>query len=143
LNLKNIHIGQIIQAKVIEKSVKQKRILNYFDCEEDFLQKMYDNKSIETDLLLKWCKLLRVDFFRFYVAHLTLYRCMKVNPANEKKPIGTGQFRKNVYSVEIINLVLQQLKDGSTAAEVRTKYNLPKTTVHNWVKKYMKQETKD
>jgi hypothetical protein len=142
MNLKNIHIGQIIQTKVIEQGVKQQRILNYFDCEEDFLQNMYQQQNIDTGLLLGWCKLLKFDFFRVFVGHLTIYRCMKVNTATEKKPTGVGQFRKNVYSAEIINFVLQQLKDGSTVAEVRDKYNLPKSTVNNWIRKYLKQETK-
>lgn len=137
MNLKNIHIGQIIQEKVIEQGVKEHRILTYFDCDECFLQEMYRQQNIDTGLLLKWCKILKTDFFRLFVGHLTLYRCMKVNANKEKKTIGVGYFRKNVYSIEIINFVLEQLKNGNSVAQVMTKYNLPKTTVHNWIRKYM------
>jgi hypothetical protein len=63
LNLKNIHIGQIVQSKVKEKAIKQDRITKYFDCYEEQVNKMYQAETMDTGLLLGWSKLLKVDFF--------------------------------------------------------------------------------
>jgi hypothetical protein len=136
LNLKNIHIGQIIQSKVKDQAVKTARLTKYFDCDEEEINKMYQAESIDTNLLLGWSKLLKTDFFRFYVGHLTMYHAIKVNAGNKKIERQVGEFRKNVYSKEIIDFILQQMKDKNLSiSQVMTKYNIPKTTIHRWVRK--------
>jgi Helix-turn-helix domain len=136
MNLKNIHIGQIIHAKVEDQSMTQKRILNYFDCDEQDLHNMYNSKSLDTDLLLKWCKLLKVDLFRMFVAHLAMYHAVTINKSKVKQERGVGEFRKNVYSVEVRNFVLQQVKNGNMSiTDIISKYNIPRTTIYTWIRK--------
>jgi len=137
MNLKNIHIGQIIQAKVAEQGTKTSRILNYFDCDQETINKMYETESIDTQILLGWCKLLKFDFFRLFVAHLQLHAAIAVTNGERKVVKPVGEFRKNVYSKEIITFLITEVKNGKmTIGEVITKYNIPRTTIYNWMRKY-------
>lgn len=99
---------------------------------------MYQSKSIETDKLLLWSKLLEYDFFRIYTQHLVLYA--PPTSINYKKCTKTSlpQFRKNVYTTEIINFFLEMLeKKEITKKEIIERYNIPKTTFYKWIKKHM------
>ncbi len=49
------------------------------------------------------------------------------------------QFRKNVYTTEIISFFLEMLeKNEITKREIIETYNIPKTTLYKWIKKHMK-----
>jgi len=136
MNLKNIHIGQIIQSKVQEQAVKTERLTKYFDCNENEINEMYQAETIDTGLLLQWCKLLKIDFFRYFVGHLAMYHSINVHSGNKKAERPVGEFRKNVYSKEIIDFILLQVKESKmTLTEIRQKYNIPKTTIHRWIRK--------
>lgn len=136
MNLKNIHIGQIIQAKVNEQVVKTERLTKYFDCNENEINQMYQSETMDTGLLLGWSKLLKIDFFRYFVAHLGMYHAINVNSGNKKTERPVGEFRKNVYTKEIIDFVLLQVKESKmTLTEIRKKYNIPKTTIYRWINK--------
>jgi len=136
LNLKNIHIGQIIQSKVNELGFKTDRLTKYFDCDEEVINASYNAKSIDTETLLGWSKLLKHDFFRYFVAHLGMYHAIKTNSGNKQSERTVGEFRKNVYTKEIIDFVLKQVRESDlTLAEITQKYNIPKTTIHRWVRK--------
>lgn len=73
MNFKTIHIGQIIEEGVKESKIELSRICNFLHLTEEEVKKMYKSSSIDTDVLLKWSKLLEYDFFRIYSQHLILY----------------------------------------------------------------------
>lgn len=72
VDLKKIHIGALIQYCVLEKQAELSRICNFLKCSEEDLEKMYQLTSMDTDLLLRWSKLLEYDFFRVYTQCLVL-----------------------------------------------------------------------
>ena len=73
MDFKNINIGELISLKVKEDKIQIDRIQNFFKCEHHDILKMYQSKSLDSEILLKWCKLLKYDFFRLYSHHLILY----------------------------------------------------------------------
>lgn len=136
MNIKNIHIGSLIRSKVEEHQIPIERISRFLDRAEDDVEKMYREKSIDTEILLKWCKLLKFDFFRFYSGHLILYAppSRVDNTVSEKK--NTMVFRKNVYTQEVKDFILEKIANGEmTANEVVLRYKIPKTTLYKWMKK--------
>ncbi|MDN3692459.1 transposase [Chryseobacterium tructae] len=135
---KDIHIGIIIKQRVIEKKIEISRICSFMKCSENNLLQVYDTKSIDTEALLRWSKLLEYDFFRIYSQHLILY----APPSSEiKKEIKTElpQFRKNIYTKEVIDFILERIQTNNmTKKEVMDRYKIPKTTLFRWVEKYSK-----
>ena len=96
-------------------------------------------KNLSTDILLKWSKLLEYDFFRLYSQHLILYAPLSAvdEKTKLKKRSSLPQFRKNIYTKEIINFVLEQITTGKmTKNQVIERYNIPKTTLYKWISKY-------
>ena len=73
MNFKNIHIGQLIEKRVAESGTEMSRICNFFNCTDGEILEMYEVPSIDTEILLKWSKILDYDFFRLYTQHLILY----------------------------------------------------------------------
>lgn len=138
--LKNINCGFLIQQKVNELEIDITRIVNFFKCSEDEISQMYNSQSIDSELLLKWSKLLEYDFFRLYSQHLILYS----PPANANYyNISTGkksklpQFRKNVYTKEVIDFILELINNGEkTKLQIIEEYKIPKTTLYKWISKY-------
>ena len=114
------------------------RICNFFKCKEKEVTEMYQAKSLDTEILLKWSKLLEYDFFRIYTQHLILYAPpvkQEENENNEKSSL--PQFRKNIYTKEIIDFILEQISNGKmTKNEVIERYRIPKTTLYKWISKY-------
>ncbi|WP_428067490.1 transposase [Chryseobacterium gambrini] len=109
-NFKEIHIGELIKTKVDEsKTVDIQRICNFFKCNEECIYEMYKHESIDTKLLLKWSKLLEYDFFRVYTQHQILYSppaaASYIENVNNKKQSGLPQFRKNIYTKEVIEFI--------------------------------------
>ena len=136
LNFKNIHIGQMIKERVAESGIEISRICNFFNCTEDEVIEMYQQENLPTDILLKWSKLLEYDFFRIYSQHLILYAPIKSENPNREKSL-LPQFRKNIYTKEIINFVLEQINTKEmTKTEVMKRYGIPKTTLYKWISKY-------
>lgn len=74
MNLKNIHIGELIKKGVEENRIEISRICNFLKCTEDDVEKMYQQESLDTETVLKWSKLIDYDFFRVYTQHL--FFCM-------------------------------------------------------------------
>ena len=104
-NFKSIHIGNLIQQSVEEQQIELSRICNFLNCKEDEILNMYHQDSLDTNVLLRWSKLLKYDFFRMYSQHLILY-----SPAallKKKKEIGLPSFRKNIYTKEIKDFILE------------------------------------
>ena len=64
-NFKSIHIGKMIENTVADKRIEMSRICNIFNCTEEEIQSMLDSESLDTEILLKWSKLLEYDFSGF------------------------------------------------------------------------------
>lgn len=136
MNIKNIHIGSLIRSKVEEYQIPIERISRFLDRTEDDIEKMYHEQSIDTDVLLKWCKLLKFDFFRFYTGHLILYAPQSRMDNKDGQKKSTMVFRKNIYTQEVKDFILEKIESGvMTANEVVLRYNIPKTTLYKWMKK--------
>lgn len=137
-DLKAINIGHLIALKVKQSGMDPLRICNFLKVTEEDLSQMYMQRHISTDLLLKWSKLLEYDFFRLYSQHLILYA-----PPSSRSKVNTNnkstlpKFRKNLYTKEIIDFVLEQLISGNMSKnEVAKRYNIPKSTLYKWIVKY-------
>ncbi|MFP8895027.1 MULTISPECIES: transposase [Chryseobacterium] len=136
MNIKNIHIGSLIRSKVEEYQISIERISRFLNSTEDEVESMYHTKSMDTDVLLKWCKLLKFDFFRFYTGHLILYapQARIDNVFTQKE--NTMVFRKSIYTQEVKDFILDKIKTGKmTANDVVERYKIPKTTLYKWMKK--------
>jgi hypothetical protein len=136
-DFKNIHIGELIHQKVIENNIEELRICKFLHCDTIVLTEMYKSESLDTNILLRWSKLLEYDFFRVYSQHLILFA-----PAENKKEktmTSLPQFRKSLYTKEIIFFVLELLlNDIKTRKQIIEEYNIPKTTLYKWIDKYSK-----
>lgn len=139
-NFKNIHIGELIMKRANEINVSMSRICNFMNCIEKEVEEMYKCKTMDSGLLLRWSKLLEYDFFRIYTQHIILYAPPKsVNYINtEGKNNSTlPQFRKNIYTMEIISFILEMIKNGKkTKNQIVKEYNIPKTTLYKWIEKH-------
>ncbi|WP_306666570.1 hypothetical protein [Chryseobacterium sp. OSA05B] len=99
---------------------------------------MYTLKSLDSELLLRWSKLLEYDFFRMYTQHLIWYSPVIVkNQSDIKQESELPKFRKNIYTKEIIDFILNQIANGEkTKSQVILEYKIPKTTLYKWLGKY-------
>ena len=138
MNLKHIHIGKMIEKEVADCGIEMSRICNFMKCEEEEVKQIYLQENLSTDILLKWSKLLEYDFFRIYSQHLILYAPVSADNENTKtQKTNLPQFRKNIYTKEIIDFILEQVSSGEmTKTQVMEKYKIPKTTLYKWISKY-------
>lgn len=138
MNFKNIHIGTLINQAVTESRIAMSRICNFMKCNEEEINQMYLQENLPTDILLKWSKLLKYDFFRLYSQHLIFYAPPSSEEKTNTKPKTIlPQFRKNIYTKEIIDFILEQVSSGEmTKTQVMEKYKIPKTTLYKWISKY-------
>jgi len=135
LDLKKIHIGKLIEARCQELNISIDRICKFFKRTEEEIVNMFKQKSMNSDDMLKWSKLLKYDFFRFYSQHLILYAPEVKNSKSEN--IVLPQFRKNIYTKDIINFILEEINTGEkTKKEAAEYYGIPKTTLYKWISKY-------
>ncbi len=140
MNFKQIHIGSIIKAKFLEEALDMQRACNFMKCTQSEIEKMFLEEDLTTDKLLRWSKLLEYDFFRAYSQHLILFSPPKkeFSPnASHKKISSLPEFRKNIYTKEIIEFILEQIETGKkTKLEIINDYKIPKTTLYKWIAKY-------
>ncbi|KFF15752.1 transposase [Chryseobacterium sp. JM1] len=138
MDFKNIHIGQIIRQRVSESGIDTYRICKFLKCSEDEINAMYSSKSLDSEVILRWSKILEYDFFRIYTQHLIWYAPALVkNQSVVKHESGLPKFRKNIYTKEIIDFILNLIKSGEkTRNQVITEYRIPKTTLYKWLGKY-------
>lgn len=142
MEFKNIHIGTFIKQAVTEAGIDIYRICSFLKYSEDEIEKMYKSKSLDTEILLRWSKLLKYDFFRFYTQHLILYapQVSKENHSKNEKS-GLPQFRKNIYTKEIIEFILELIETKmKSRKQIIEEYKIPKTTLYKWISKYGKNE---
>lgn len=136
-NVKKIHIGKLIHQKVNEKGIDMYRIEKFLKCSEEEIFSMYQKPSIDTEILLRWSKLLKYDFFRIYVQHIILFSPSEKSKTEAQETQKLPSYRKNVYTREIINFVLELLNSGlKTKTEITEEYKIPKTTLYKWIEKY-------
>ncbi|PXW13551.1 hypothetical protein C8D70_109168 [Chryseobacterium sp. CBTAP 102] len=135
-NFKEIHIGSYIKMRVIELEMDIVRICNFFHCSETEIKEMYERESLECNVLLKWSKLLKYDFFRLYSQHIILYS-PPVNKISSSKETFLPRFRKNIYTRNLIDYILGLIKSGEKSVDsIINDYGIPKTTLYKWKTKY-------
>ncbi|RNA61737.1 transposase [Chryseobacterium nematophagum] len=140
-NFKNIHLGSLIKKKVDEDQIELSFICDFFSCRESEIKKMYELETLDTEILLSWCRLLKYDFFRIYSEHLILYappNGIKNRSVSERLKISKRiQFRKNIYTKEMIDFILEIIYTGEKdLIQVMTDYGIPKSTLFKWLDKY-------
>lgn len=140
IDIKDIHIGSLLNRRVIELGMESSRICNFFKLPEEEIIQMYGAKSFDTEILLRWSKLLNYDFFRLYSQNLILYAPqgnMKYNDLSKEKKSVLPKFRKNVYTREVIDFILDRINKGEMSKlQVINEYRIPKTTLYKWISKY-------
>lgn len=97
MNFKNIHIGQLIKKGVLESEIEISRICKFLNCSEEQINEMYTLQSLDSEILLKWSKLLEYDFFRIYTQHLILYSPARANQSEIKQKLSLPAFKKHLY----------------------------------------------
>lgn len=133
-----IHLGSIIEQRIKELDCDTKKLCNFLKITETELLEIYKKDSLESSLILKFSKILDYDFFRIYTQHLILHSS-KDNKNKLKNTIKTSlpNFKKNVYTQEIIDYILSKITSKEmTPYEIIKRYNIPKTTLYKWIKKY-------
>ncbi|ASK32294.1 transposase [Chryseobacterium sp. T16E-39] len=136
---KNTHMGSLIKYRIEECGMDLSRISKFFNCSQEEVEEMFLWKSFDTALLLKFSILLKYDFFRVYSQYLILYAppgSTNYNAVSIKKsPL--PRFRKNIYTKEIIDFILEQIISGNkTKKQVIEEYRIPKATLYKWLIKY-------
>lgn len=106
---KNIHIGSCIELRVNELNIPIERVCSFLNTDKQGIQNVYSSSSLDTELLLRWSKLLKYDFFRLYSQHLILYAPIAADSDKESEKTELPRFRKNVYTQEVIDFIMEQL----------------------------------
>lgn len=137
MNFKTIEIGKLIKIKVAELGIEMSRICNFLNVSEIDVEDMYSSESLDSMILLKWSKLLEYDLFRLYSQHLILYAPIsRIGSVSSDVRSVLPKFRKNIYTVEIINFILSQIESQEmTKNQVIERYRIPKTTLYKWIAK--------
>lgn len=145
-NFKNIYIGKLIEQRMKECDISLERAAKFLKLEEDEVEQMYEAKSLNCDILLRWSKLLEYDFFRIYCQHLILYAPQYVSKTKRKKSKETKLpvFKKNIYTQEVILYLVELVEDGKkTCRQIQKEYNIPGTTILRWANKYGKKQIEE
>ncbi len=138
---KEIEIGLLIQRRITECGIEMSRICNFFGRNESEIKEMLQSKSLDSEILLNWSKLLKYDFFRIYSQNLIFYSPPSTQGLiNKKETTGLPVFKKNIYTPEIINFILDLYeKEEMSLNEIVDRYRIPKSTLYKWIKKYSTQ----
>ncbi|SHG00341.1 transposase [Chryseobacterium sp. OV279] len=139
MDLKNLNIGSMIKDRVAENDIEMSRICKFLNTSENEVLNMYQSSSLDTELLLRWAKLLEYDFFRLYSQHLILYSPQSSMDYVQKRklPDSLPAFRKSLYNKEIIEFILDKIRKGEmTKSKVMSEYKIPKSTLYKWLHKY-------
>lgn len=137
-DLKKIYIGHLIKQRVSECDISVTRICKFLKCTEEEVEKIYKKESVEAEQLLQLSKLLEYDFFRLYSQHLILYS-PPASVAYNSCTTNLPSFRKNIYTREIIEFILDLLETKQKSkVEITKEYGIPRNTLYKWVSKYKK-----
>ena len=148
MDYKNIHIGSHIRSVSVHRGMTLSRASSYFGCGAQSILDVYSSGSIDSALLLRWCKLLDYNFFMFYHSHLQLYSpsssLARLESVKGESSLEGYSFRKNLYSPDIINWLMIKIDSGELSiSEVMSRYKIPKTTIYRWRKKYKSSSKKN
>ncbi|MBD8080917.1 transposase [Chryseobacterium caseinilyticum] len=136
LNFDSIHIGTLIRLRIEELQLSTDRVTKVLNIPEKELQEIFTKDEISISLMLKFSRFLEYDFFRLYSQYLIIY----APPSNFIKSSQLPQFRKNLYTREIIDFVVELVEAGEiTKQQIIEEYRIPKVTLYNWLRKYKKQ----
>ncbi|MFN1215972.1 transposase [Chryseobacterium kwangjuense] len=139
MNFKDINIGLLVSKRAMECNIDISRLCKFFNCSSQDISAMYDSKSLDSEILLKWSRILEYDFFRLYSQNLILYSPISADVKKNKESSGMPYFRKNIYTKEVIDFILEMLENGEkTKGQIIEEYNIPKTTLHKWIVKNRK-----
>ncbi|NML68720.1 helix-turn-helix domain-containing protein [Chryseobacterium sp. RP-3-3] len=141
MNFKDINIGLMVSKRVLECDVDITRLCKFFNCSSEDILNMYNSRSLDSEILLKWCKILEYDFFRFYSQNLILYSPASADNKTKKNKENSKMhyFRKNIYTREVIDFMLEMVENGEkTKKQIIEEYNIPKTTLYKWIEKNRK-----
>lgn len=124
------------------KDLSLSRACLFLNCSKDDIYTMYQQPSLDSSTLLRWCKLLDYNFFMIYHTHLQMFTpsaaTAKItrNPKDQKIQ-KSYNFKKNLYSPEIIKWLLEQMESKKmSVAQIIDRYSIPRTTIYRWKKKY-------
>jgi hypothetical protein len=135
MDFKNINIGRLIQKRVDDLGISSTRVCAFMKCNEKDIDTIYGSNTIDAESLLRWSKLLEYDFFRIYSQHLILYAPSSLKTEVTKNS-SLPQFRKNIYTKELIDFILELINTGQkTKNQVIHEYRIPKTTLYKWISK--------
>lgn len=140
--VRNIHIGEVIQKVLLEKGYTIESIRLKFGITLRSTMSMLNSESLDTLALLKWSKILKYDFFRLYSSHLMLHHGISNTLTNKSGNVKIDgiQIRKNVYTKELIQFVVNKVRNKEMATkQVISQYGIPKTTFYKWLQKYPKE----
>ncbi|KMQ60150.1 transposase [Chryseobacterium angstadtii] len=143
MNFNKIHIGKLIEARVAEADIELARIKKYLNLSEERVRQMYEEEHLDTEILLRMSKLLEYDFFRIYSQHLILYapQTRQTKHSQEAEETKLPVFRKNIYTQEIIDFMLELIfTNEKTKTQITEEYNIPKTTLYKWISKYKNRD---
>lgn len=144
-NFRNIHIGSLVAQRMKECGIDLERAAKFIDVSVMEIEQMFTLKSLDSHVLLRWCKLLKYDFFRIYSQHLILYAPQhrsKIEKNNDEKESESllPVFKKHIYTQEIIEYLVELVDTGQkTARDIQIDYNIPATTVLRWIDKTKKK----
>ena len=117
------------------------RACRFLNCSREEIEDLVIKESLDSLEVLRWSKLLEYDFFRIYSHHLILYAPPGSDSGKKtsSQKSSLPQFRKNIYTKEIIAFILERIdKKEMTVSQVIKEYRIPKTTIHRWLAKYKK-----
>lgn len=84
-DFKEINIGIYIHQCIKDREMNLSTICNFMKCSEDEINKIYHQKSMNTETLLQWSKLLKYDFFRPYIRLFYIPHLQKLKTSNLRK----------------------------------------------------------
>lgn len=145
-NFKHIHIGKLIEQRMQECDVSIERAAAFLKMPEEKIEKMYTQKALDCEVLLRWSKLLKYDFFRLYSQHLILYAPQDSKQNKPKKQIESKLpvFKKNIYTQEVINYLIDLVESGKKSCkQIQEEYNIPSTTIFRWRDKYGQKQKRE
>ena len=65
-----MHIGQLIRVELVRQHHSATWFAQALGCSRTSVYKIFEKSSIDTDMLLRICHVLKVDFFRIYSGEL-------------------------------------------------------------------------
>lgn len=121
------------------------QICGQLECTESEWQSILSQKSLNTEMVMSLSLLLEYDFFRIYSQHLILYSPQTNNNYNNVRQKSSLSYStKNIYMIEVIEFILEQLANGNkTKKQIMSEYRIPRTTIHRWLNKYGQSKKDD